>query len=301
MTKEQRLDVEATLVKAFDSFTDERLKGTYYPLTGMSMSKRKELINAHYLFTDDDECLQIIGTYNDWPAGRGIFINDRKEEFGTFIVWVGEEDHMRIMAMDKGSDCIAVWRLFYNGLQAVHEGVRAQGHDFAFSESHGYLNTCVTNIGTGMRASVHVNLANFPTKQSVKDYVKQKDMMIDIRGTHGESKNTDGVTIYDVSNKARLGSDCFEQLQTMVDGVGELLQVSRLRGLNANQQAVYGVFKGQFNEENVALTLAEFFDFEGAAQTVAVVDEKKPAAEEPDFGGAEITTGPVTENEQAEN
>jgi len=58
--------------------------------------------------------------------GRGIFINDRRDEFGIFIVWVGEEDQMRIMAMNKGSDCIAIWNLFYAGLQAVHEGVRAR-------------------------------------------------------------------------------------------------------------------------------------------------------------------------------
>jgi protein-arginine kinase len=63
------------------------------------------------------------------------------------------------------------------------------------------LATCPTNLGTGMRASVHINLPNFPTKQSVKDYVKSQGMAVDIRGTHGESKSTDGVTIYDVSNK----------------------------------------------------------------------------------------------------
>ena len=124
--------------------------------------------------------------------GRGIFINDRRDEFGIFIVWVGEEDQMRIMAMNKGSDCIAIWNLFYAGLQAVHEGVQKrkiffvlyfflliisyfctwEGHDFAFMESHGYLATCPTNLGTGMRASVHVNLPGFKTKQEVKDYVK---------------------------------------------------------------------------------------------------------------------------------
>jgi protein-arginine kinase len=86
--------------------------------------------------------------------------------------------------------------------------------------SHGYLATCPTNLGTGMRASVHVNLPGFNTKQEVKDNAKTTgkyflsfsivflycecfvlDMTIDIRGTHGESKSTDGVTIYDVSNK----------------------------------------------------------------------------------------------------
>jgi hypothetical protein len=53
-------------------------------------------------------------------------MNDRREEFGTFIVWCGEEDQMRIMAMNKGSDVHAIWDLFYTGLQAVHEGVRAR-------------------------------------------------------------------------------------------------------------------------------------------------------------------------------
>ena len=33
---------------------------------------------------------------------------------------------MRIMAMNKGSDCIAIWNLFYDGVQIVHEGVRSR-------------------------------------------------------------------------------------------------------------------------------------------------------------------------------
>ena len=37
---------------------------------------------------------------------------------------------MRIMAMNKGSDCIAIWNLFYAGVQAVHEGVKARNFFF---------------------------------------------------------------------------------------------------------------------------------------------------------------------------
>ena len=57
--------------------------------------------------------------------GRGIFINDDRST-GGFIVWVGEEDQVRIMAMNNGSDVQAVWNLFYKGLEAVHKGVKAQ-------------------------------------------------------------------------------------------------------------------------------------------------------------------------------
>jgi protein-arginine kinase len=75
-----------------------------------------------------------------------------------------------------------------------------------------------------MRASVHVDLPAFKTKQDVKDWVKSKGLMIDIRGTRGEATSTEGVTRYDVSNKARLGSTCVEQITCMVDGVAQLLQ-----------------------------------------------------------------------------
>ena len=34
----------------------------------------------------------------DWPEGRGIFHNKDK----TFLVWVNEEDQLRIISMQKG-------------------------------------------------------------------------------------------------------------------------------------------------------------------------------------------------------
>ena len=45
---------------------------------------------------------------------------------------------MRIMAMAKGSDCLAIWDLFYAGVQAVHEGVQKRNHFFfLFFENYG--------------------------------------------------------------------------------------------------------------------------------------------------------------------
>jgi len=235
MTKEQRLQIELILSKVFEGFTDERLKGRYYSMATMTEKEKNDLIEKRYLYRDDDDTLLMVGTYDDWPAGRGIFINDRRDEFGIFIVWVGEEDQMRIMAMNKGSDVIEIWNLFYAGLEAVHRGVQKQGHDFAFMESHGYLSTGPSNLGTGMRASVHINLPNFLTKQSVKNFVATKKMAVDIRGTHGESKSTDGVTIYDVSNKERLGSDCFQQIEAMCGGVATLLEENKFRQQKKNR------------------------------------------------------------------
>merc|ERR1719150_2594782 len=139
----------------------------------------------------------------------------------------GGEDQLRIMAMNKGSDVQAVWDLFYTGVQAVHKAVKDMNDDFVFDKARGYLSSCPTNIGTGMRASVHVDLPGFPTKQSVKDYVNDPAFggwYVDIRGTRGEATSTEGVRRYDVSNKARLGPNCVEQITTMVNGVKALLE-----------------------------------------------------------------------------
>lgn len=226
MTKEQRVKLEDSMKKVFNGFDDEFLKGTYHPMDGMPEEDRVKYVDLHYLYINDDPTLELVGCYNDWPSGRGIFINENQEK-GVFIVWVGEEDQLRIMAMAKGSDVQAVWDLFYSGVEAVHKGVQALGDDFVFDKARGYLSSCPTNIGTGMRASVHVDLPAFPSKQSVKDYVGSKAFggwYVDIRGTRGEATSTEGVRRYDVSNKARLGSNCVEQITTMVNGVKSLLE-----------------------------------------------------------------------------
>lgn len=49
--------------------------------------------------------LRDAGGYRDWPSGRGIFHNNDK----TFLVWVCEEDHMRIISMQRGGDVSAVF------------------------------------------------------------------------------------------------------------------------------------------------------------------------------------------------
>jgi len=224
MNGAQRVEIENILKEVFDGFTDPRLVGKYEAIGDMTEERRNELVDLHYLYINDDPTLELLGTYEDWPQGRGIFINEKKDTEGIFIVWVGEEDQMRIMAMDKGSDVQAIWDLFYAGVQAVHEGLRTKGHDFAYRESHGYLSSCPTNLGTGMRASVHVNLPAFKLKQDVKTFVKENGLKVDVRGTRGEATDTSGCTVYDISNKERLGSDCYEQITAMAGGVKLLLE-----------------------------------------------------------------------------
>merc|ERR1711962_591080 len=93
--------------------------------------------------------------------------------------------------------------------------------DFALDERYGYIHSCPTNLGTGMRASVHVDLPGW-TKEGVdKLKARCEELAVQPRGTRGESGGQTGFT-YDISNKHRLGYSEVQLVQVMIDGVNTL-------------------------------------------------------------------------------
>jgi len=222
ITKEQRLGVENLMKKAFGNLTGD-LAGTYFPLTGMNEAVRQQLVDDHFLFVSGDPNLKVAGMERDWPEGRGIFHNKDK----TFLTWVNEEDQLRIISMQKGGDVKAVFDRLARGIKAVGDSVKAEsGKDFMLDPKYGYIHSCPTNLGTGMRASVHVDLPGY-TKEGTK-FLKFRceQLHLQPRGTRGESGGQTGIT-YDISNKHRLGYSEVELVQKMIDGVNTLVKEDR--------------------------------------------------------------------------
>merc|ERR1711936_1487682 len=146
-TKQQRIDVEALMSSALGKLTGD-LAGSYYPLTGMDEKVRQQLVDDHFLFVSGDPNLKVAGMERDWPEGRGIFHNKDK----TFLTWVNEEDQLRIISMQKGGDVKGVFERLARGIKAVQDSVKAEsGKDFQISPKFGYIHSCPTNLGTGMR------------------------------------------------------------------------------------------------------------------------------------------------------
>jgi len=217
ITKEQRVGVENLMKNAFPKFAGD-LAGNYYGLTGMDEKVRQQLVDDHFLFMSGDPNLKVAGMERDWPEGRGIFHNAAK----TFLVWVNEEDQLRIISMEKGGDVKGVFERLARGIKTVQDSVKAEsGKDFQISPKFGYIHSCPTNLGTGMRASVHVDLPGY-TKEGV-DVLKKRceELAVQPRGTRGESGGQTGHT-YDISNKHRLGYSEVQLVQTMIDGVNTL-------------------------------------------------------------------------------
>merc|ERR1712133_219395 len=222
ITKQQRIDVENLMKKAFANLKGD-LAGSYFPLTGMSEKVRQQLVDDHFLFMSGDPNLKVAGMERDWPEGRGIFHNKDK----TFLTWVNEEDQLRIISMQKGGDVKAVFDRLARGISAVGDSVKKEsGKEFMLDKKYGYIHSCPTNLGTGMRASVHVDLPGF-TKEGL-DSLKARceELKVQPRGTRGESGGQTGIT-YDISNKHRLGYSEVELVQCMIDGVNTLVKEDR--------------------------------------------------------------------------
>lgn len=148
ISKEQRDKVEELVSGVLTKMTGE-LEGTYYPLKGMSKEAQDQLIADHFLFKEGDRFLAAAGLNRDWPDGRGIFHNKDK----TFLVWVNEEDQLRIISMQPGCDIKAVFKRLSVAAGAIEDVAK-----FARDDHLGYITSCPTNCGTALRASVHIKL-----------------------------------------------------------------------------------------------------------------------------------------------
>merc|ERR1712112_590237 len=217
ITKEQRVGVENLMIKAFANLKGD-LAGTYYPLTGMDEKVRQQLVDDHFMFVSGDPNLKVAGMERDWPEGRGIFHNADK----TLLTWVNEEDQLRIISMQMGGDVKEVFDRLARGIKAVEDSVKAEsGKDFMLDKRYGYIHACPTNLGTGMRASVHIDLPGW-TKLGPKVLAARcEELHLQPRGTRGESGGQTGIT-YDISNKHRLGYSELQLVQKMIDGVNML-------------------------------------------------------------------------------
>ncbi|CAI9534949.1 unnamed protein product [Staurois parvus] len=153
-------------------------KGKYYPLKDMTDAEQQQLIDDHFLFDKPvSPLLLAAGMARDWPDGRGIWHNDNK----TFLVWVNEEDHLRVISMQKGGNMKEVFKRFCEGLQKIEEIFKAAGHPFSWSEHLGYILTCPSNLGTGLRGGVHVKLPNLSKHAKFEEILKR--LRLQKRGT----------------------------------------------------------------------------------------------------------------------
>jgi len=211
------------LVKKTVSYFKGPLKGQYFSIKDMPEKKSKELISRGMLFKEPHVGMQIdSGVKNYWPNYRGIFINKNKDQ----LMWICEEDHIRIIAMEEGADIKSVFKKFAYLHKSLKGSLHEQGRRFMYNNRLGFLGSCPSNIGTGMRASLMLKLPNLTKNQ--KHLQKLVDQYgLDLRGGRGTGESIKFVKNYsdswDISNKQRIGASESELVQHMIDGVLKII------------------------------------------------------------------------------
>ena len=220
-SSEDRAGVEGVLTKAFAAFEGE-LAGKYFPLDGMTDTDRDFLLSNGFLFQIPKETnlLWHAGAAREWPKSRGIFHN----ESHTALCWVNEEDHCRIISMEKTGNVKSVFARFATISETLSKVAVEQGTKLMYDEKLGFLGTCPSNLGTGLRASVMICIPEFNKNVELLEKVCAK-FDLQPRGSAGEHSAAEGAK-FDVSNKQRIGFSEVELVQKMIDGVSKVIELA---------------------------------------------------------------------------
>lgn len=225
---DQRVELESIVTKALSTLKGE-LKGDYYPLAGSNTYKPKpngidkateeRLIKDHFLFQEPDEPMLLSWRMErDWPHARGIYHNEAK----TALVWVNEEDHLRIISMQKGKDIRQVFDRFAGLVRAVEGACRSVGRSLIIDPTYGNILSCPSNCGTGLRASMMIKIPLASKQPNFKQWLAERKLQARGSGGFASAAKDDGIR--DVSNVDRMGKDEVTLVNEMIKGVAELIE-----------------------------------------------------------------------------
>lgn len=186
--------------------------GDYFSYAEISNKERKELQQRKLAFPRGDRFQDAAGMNRDYPLGRGIYLSDDKR----VRIWLNEEDHLRVICQDATADIAGIFTLFCRVHDTMIRSIR-----FSHSQRYGYLTACPTNIGTSMRAGVHIKLQSLKNRpKSLLELATANNLQI--RGSEGEKTSVkDG--IFDLSNSRRFGLDELEIIETLTRGIDSIL------------------------------------------------------------------------------
>ncbi|MGB7566832.1 MAG: hypothetical protein WBM07_03160 [Chitinivibrionales bacterium] len=125
-------------------------------------------------------------------------------------IMVNEEDHVRMQAIDSGCCPHDLWNI----LDGIDDALGMQ-LDFAFENRRGFLTSCPTNSGTGLRVSFLMHLpALILTKNIDQVLLAASQMGVATRGFFGEHSSIAG-SFFQLSNVATMGATETEFLENI--------------------------------------------------------------------------------------
>ncbi len=100
------------------------------------------------------------------------------------------------------NQCLVDFQFFFSIFHQVEDAMKKKGVEFMHNDHLGYVLTCPSNLGTGLRAGVHVKIPKMSEHKRFEEVLEK--MRLQKRGTGGVDTAATGGT-YDISNADRIG------------------------------------------------------------------------------------------------
>ncbi|MCM3750182.1 protein arginine kinase [Paenibacillus pasadenensis] len=201
-------------------------------LSDLSELERRVLVEKHLISPS---------LANESRAGA-VVMSDNE----AISIMINEEDHLRIQCLYPGFQVKEAWQLA-SQIDDIYE----EATEYAFDEKRGFLTSCPTNVGTGIRASVMMHLPALVMTQQINRILSAITQVgLAVRGLYGEGSEALG-NLFQISNQITLGQseeEIIDNLHGVVRQIIEhekaarerLLQESRLR-LEDRIKRSYGI------------------------------------------------------------
>lgn len=166
----------------------------------------------------------------------------------TFSLMLNEEDHLRMQAIRPGLQLSAAF-----GALSELDTELEESLEFAFDPTLGYLTTCPTNLGTGLRASAMLHLPGLVLGDQIGQVLQAVNKIgLAVRGLYGEGTESLG-NLYQISNQSTLGESeetIIRRLERVISQVANHEQNAREKLLEDDPEMVadkigraYGVLR----------------------------------------------------------
>lgn len=157
-----------------------------------------------------------------------VLVNDDE----TISIMVNEEDHIRAQCILKGMNLETA----YSRINEIDDEIESK-LKIAYDQTFGYLTSCVTNVGTGLRASVMMFLPALTLSGEIDNVVfAVKKKGLTVRGELGEGSFPLGY-LYQVSNGISMGLSERETISLVNSATEKIIELeleARQKMLNEN-------------------------------------------------------------------
>ncbi|UUZ87190.1 protein arginine kinase [Paenibacillus sp. P26] len=189
---------------------------TLLPLSELNELEKKVLVEKHLISP---------ALANESRNGA-VLLSDNE----SISIMVNEEDHLRIQCLRPGFQIKEAWDQAnqIDDLFEVHL-------NYAFEEKRGFLTSCPTNVGTGIRASVMIHLPALVLTQQINRILSAITQVgLAVRGLYGEGSEALG-NLFQISNQITLGQSEEEIIDNLYSVVRQIIEHERA----ARQKLLY--------------------------------------------------------------